>query len=71
MATSMKQAGFASLYLHVCWNARSLKNEADIDMYCELMRLDSKFGTKESHQLYKCVEYCLQLEIIKVSEIRI
>ena len=59
-------AGFASFYLQGCLNQLTLKNEADKEIFTQLSRLDSKLGTKDSEQLYKCVKVCPRLEIIQV-----
>ena len=58
--------GFASQYLKECMNDNSLVNEADVQIYQQLVELDSKFGTKGSCQLEKCVAMSVRIDLVEV-----
>ena len=57
-----KNVAFAEVYLF-----QSLKNNTfDIEVYKQLMALDSKLGATAAEQLLGCMFYTLRLDIIKV-----
>ena len=57
-----KNIAFAEVYLF-----QSLKNNTfDIEVYKQLMALDSKLGATAAEQLLGCMFYTLRLDIIKV-----
>ena len=57
-----KNIAFAEIYLF-----QSLKNNTfDIEVYKQLMALDSKLGATAAEQLLGCMFYTLRLDIIKV-----
>ena len=58
--------GYANHYLKECWNESELKNKADVSIYKQLLEIDSKLGTTQSEQLFKCVFYSLRIDLIKV-----
>ena len=58
--------GYANYYLHACWNASELKNKADVKIYKQLIEIDSKLGTTQSEQLFKCVFNSLRMDLIQV-----
>ena len=68
--------GFASMYLERfdeenaylrrCNRESKSHDEIDKELYAELVKLDTRLGTKVSKQLYKCLEYTTRLDIIKV-----
>ena len=58
--------GYANYYLRQCWNESELKNKADVAIYKQLLEIDSKLGTSQSEQLFKCVFSSLRMDLIKV-----
>ena len=58
--------GYANYYLKKCWDKSELKNKADVAVYKQLLEIDSKLGTTQSEQLFKCVFYSLRMDLIKV-----
>ena len=58
--------GYAHYYLQACWNESELKNKADVAVYKQLLEIDSKLGTTQSEQLFKCVFYSLRIDLIEV-----
>ena len=58
--------GYANYYLQGCWDESELKNKADVAVYKQLLEIDSKLGTTQSEQLFKCVFKSLRIDIIKV-----
>ena len=54
------------MYLQQCQNDTQVNNEASIEKYQQFLRLDSKFGANESHQLHQCVIITLRLDFIQV-----
>ena len=58
--------GYADYYLQECWNESELKNKADVTIYKQLLEIDSKLGTTQSEQLFKCVFQSLRIDLIKV-----
>ena len=58
--------GFANYYLQECWDESGLKNIADVEIYKQLLEIDSKLGTTQSEQLFECVFNTLQMDLIKV-----
>ena len=57
--------GFAHRYLKC--DKRKSDDEIDIQVYIELVELDSKLGTTASEQLLSCLEYTTRSDILKVS----
>ena len=58
--------GYAHYYLEDCWDKSALKNKADVAVYKQLLEIDSKLGTTQSEQLFKCVMVSLRIDLIKV-----
>ena len=58
--------GYANYYLFKCWDKSELKNKADVAIYNQLLEIDSKLGTTQSEQLFKCVFSSLRMDLIKV-----
>ena len=58
--------GFASQYLLRCEKESKSDDEININIYTELVELDSKLGTSAAEQLFHCVSYTQRLELIKV-----
>ena len=58
--------GYAHYYLQKCWNESELKNKADVTIYAQLLEIDSKLGTTQSEQLFKCVFNSLRMDLIQV-----
>ena len=58
--------GYAHYYLQESWNKSELKNKADVTIYKQLLEIDSKLGTTQSEQLFKCVFHSLRMDLIKV-----
>ena len=58
--------GYASYYIHNCWDKSKLKNKADVTIYKQLLEIDSKLGTTQSEQLFECVFNSVRMKIIKV-----
>ena len=61
-----KYVGYAEYYLQACWNESELKNKADVTIYKQLLEIDSKLGTSQSEQLFKCVFFTVRIDLIKV-----
>ena len=59
-------AGFAKLYLWRCNKESKSDDEIDKEVYSKLVELDTRLGTTASEQLFGCVFYTLNLDIIKV-----
>ena len=58
--------GFANYYLQECYDESELKNKADITIYKQLLEIDSKLGTTQTEQLFKCVFHSVRMDLIKV-----
>ena len=58
--------GYAEYYLQKCWDESKLKNKADVEIYKQLLEIDSKLGTTQTEQLFKCVFHSLRIDLIKV-----
>ena len=58
--------GYAHYYLQECWDESELKNKADVTIYKQLLEIDSKLGTTQSEQLFKCVFTSLRIDLIEV-----
>ena len=58
--------GFAHRYLKYDNKPKS-DDDIDIQIYIELVELDSKLGTTASEQLLSCLEYTTRSDILKVS----
>ena len=57
-----KNIAFAEVYLFQSCK----KDKIDIEVYTQLMALDSKLGATAAEQLLGCLFYTLRLDIIKV-----
>ena len=58
--------GFANYYLMGCYDKSERKNKADITIYKQLLEIDSKLGTTQTEQLFKCVFHSVRIDLIKV-----
>ena len=58
--------GFADVYLWRCNEESKTENVADIQVYNQLVKLDTRLGTTSSEQLYRCLFRTTRLDIIKV-----
>ena len=58
--------GYANYYLLGCWDESELKNKADVEIYKELLKIDSKLGTTQSEQLRWCLAYLPRKDLIEV-----
>ena len=58
--------GYAHYYLQACWDESELTNKADVTIYKQLLEIDSKLGTTQSEQLFKCLLSSLRMDLIKV-----
>ena len=54
------------VYLDRCDQDSITENIPDIDVYNQLVQLDTRLGTTWSEQLYKCLFRTTRLDIIKV-----
>ena len=62
-----KTGGFASVYLMRCYKESKSDDEIDIQVYTQLVELDSRLGTTAAEQLFRCVRFTQRLDLIKVS----
>ena len=62
----LRHPGYATYYLHKCWNDSKKINEADATVYQRLVDIDSTLGTELSDQLYGCLSRTTRWDIIKV-----
>ena len=58
--------GFAEVYLWRCEKESKSNDEIDKEVYSKLVELDARLGTTSSEQLFWCVFYTLNLDIIMV-----
>ena len=58
--------GFADCYLQQSYDKSELRNKAEIEIYKELLEIDSQLGTTLTEQLFKCVFQSLRMDLIKV-----
>ena len=58
--------GFAEVYLNRCSKELTTENIPDIQVYNQLVKLDTRLGTTSSEQLFKCLFRTTRLDIIKV-----
>lgn len=58
--------GFANFYLAQYYDESNSKDEVDIDVFTQLVALDSKLGTTASEQLSECLRNTSRSDIIKV-----
>ena len=58
--------GFANVYLWRCDQESKTENIADIQVYNQLVKLDTRLGTTTSEQLFACLRYTTRSDIIKV-----
>ena len=61
-----KWVGFAALFLNRCNKESKSDDEIDKEVYSKLVELDTRLGTTASEQLFWCLYYTLNLDIIKV-----
>jgi hypothetical protein len=61
-----KYAGYAHLYIRKKWDDSSLENQAKLDVYKVLFRIDQRLGTKPEIQLWNCCRYAANIKIIEV-----
>ena len=62
--------GYAHYYLKKSYDESELKYKAEIEIYKNLLEIDSKLGTTSTEQLFKCVSYSVRMDLIKVTESR-
>ena len=58
--------GYANYYLKECWDESKLNNKADVEIYKQLLEIDSKLGTTQTEQLLKCLCYSPRKDLIEV-----
>ena len=58
--------GFASLYLWNFHNESISDDDIDIQVYSELLNLDSRLGTSAAEQLFGGLAFSLRWDLIKV-----
>jgi len=58
--------GFASKYLKRLDKESRSDREIDREIYSQLVKLDTRLGTRASDQLYKCLSHTTRSDIIKV-----
>ena len=58
--------GFANVYLWRCDKESKTENIADVQLYTELVELDTRLGTTAGTQLYRCLYHTTRWDIIKV-----
>ena len=59
-------AGYANVYLRGRYEGSRSDDEIDKELYAELVKLDTRLGTRASEQLYKCLVLTTRSDIIKV-----
>ena len=59
-------SGFAQFYLNRCQIESKSNNEIDVQVYGDLVKLDSRLGTTVTEQLFGSLFYSLSLDLIKV-----
>ena len=58
--------GYAEYYLEKCYDESELINKANIDIYNQLLEIDSKLGTTQTEQLFECLRLSVRMDLIKV-----
>ena len=58
--------GYAHYYIRNCWDESELKNKADVEIYKQLLEIDSKLGTTQSEQLRWCLAFSPRKDLIEV-----
>ena len=58
--------GYAHIYLSRCKKESKSDDEIDIQVYSQLVKLDSRLCTKTTEQLFECVYYTQRLDLVKV-----
>ena len=61
-----KVVGFAHAYLSHVVKGSKTDDEIDIQVYRQLMELDSRLGTTATEQLFYCVKITQRFDLIKV-----
>ena len=59
-------AGYANVYLRRCNEESKSNDEIDKELYAELVKLDTRLGTRASDQLYECLSHTTRSDIIEV-----
>ena len=58
--------GYANIYIWRFNEESKSDKEIDVDIYSELVELDTKLGTSSSDQLFECLRFTSRWDIIKV-----
>ena len=58
--------GFAETYLRRCNNESKSNDKIDKEVYSKLVELDTRLGTTATEQLFWCLFYTLDLNIMMV-----
>ena len=58
--------GYTQNYLQESWDESELINKADMTIYKQLLKIDSKLGTSQSEQLRWCLAYSPRKDLIEV-----
>ena len=66
LRTEYDCVGFADYYLNNSWDKTDLVNKADEITYQQLLDIDTKLGTTQTEQLFKCVRHSSRMDLIKV-----
>ena len=61
-------AGFADYYLQTFYCESDLENKAEIEIYKDLLEIDSQLGTPQTEQLIRCAFHSVRIDLIKVLE---
>ena len=61
--------GYAEFYLQLCYDDFELRNEAQTEIYKELIEIDAQLGTTHTEQLFGCVYDSVRMDLIKVKVI--
>ena len=59
-------AGYAEYYIRKCWDESEMKNKADVTIYKQFLKIDSKLGTTQTEQLFTCLFYSPRKDLIEV-----
>ena len=59
-------SGFAEYYLNQYYTGSESNNEIDIQVYSDLVKLDSRLGTTATAQVFMSLSYSLSLDLFKV-----
>ena len=64
----MDYVGYAHAYIKGHWNDSTLENEAKLEVYKILFRIDQRLGTTTELQLWNCCFFAVNINIIEVIE---